>query len=88
MTPATRRATTLNRNPPAQTPFKRINVDGIGKNQVISLSQMNFPTASCGVSKMRISICIPLTLTLSHKGRGNNWLPCSKLQGIIKLNKS
>jgi hypothetical protein len=29
---------------------------------------MNLPAASCGVSKGRISILIPLTLTLSRRG--------------------
>jgi hypothetical protein len=29
---------------------------------------MNLSAASCGASKGRISILIPLTLTLSHRG--------------------
>jgi hypothetical protein len=47
---------------------------------------MNLLAASYGVSKVRISILIPLTLTLSYRGERDQRSPCSELQGIIKLN--
>jgi hypothetical protein len=39
---------------------------------------MNLPAASCGVSKVRISFFIPLTLTLSHRGEREQKVSCTK----------
>jgi hypothetical protein len=48
---------------------------------------MNLPAASCGLSKGRISILIPLTLTLSRRGERESKVTLQRATGNYKVFK-